>query len=39
VKGKEITADDIFVFNSSFSHKMMRIRVNTVQLKETVLSL
>ena len=35
-KGNEITNTDIFTFNSQFSNKLYRIRINQVQLKETV---
>ena len=35
-KGIEIHQDDIFSFNKEFKHKLYRIRINQVQLKETV---
>ena len=35
-KGVEIHTDDIFTFNKEFKHKLCRIKINQVQLKETV---
>lgn len=35
-KGKEVQVDDIFEFNENFTHKLMRIKINQIQLKETV---
>lgn len=35
-KDAQIEEDDIFTFNQSFKHKLFRIKVNTIQLKETV---
>jgi len=35
-KGIEIHQDDIFTFNKDFTHKLCRIKINQVQLKETV---
>lgn len=35
-KGKEVEDGDVFVFNKEFSHKLYRIKINTIQLKETV---
>ncbi len=35
-KSKEIAADDVFTFNSTFSDKSFRIKVNSIQMKETV---
>ena len=35
-KGIEINDTDVFSFNSKFSNKLYRIRINQVQLKETV---
>ncbi|CAF4042405.1 unnamed protein product [Adineta steineri] len=32
---KEINADDHFTLNTSFDHKLIRIKINQVQLKET----
>lgn len=34
-KGVEIHTDDIFTFNKEFKHKLCRIKINQVQLKET----
>jgi cullin-4 len=34
-KGVEIHSNDIFTFNKEFKHKLYRIRINQVQLKET----
>lgn len=35
-KGKEVADDDAFTINQEFTHKLYRIRINTIQLKETV---
>jgi len=35
-KGKEVHKDDKFEFNENFTHKLMRIKINQIQLKETV---
>ena len=35
-QGKEISKEDKFFFNESFSHKLYRIKINQVQLKESV---
>ena len=35
-KGIEIHQDDILTFNKDFTHKLCRIKINQVQLKETV---
>lgn len=35
VKGVEVSQDEIFSFNKSFKHKLCRIKINSVQLKET----
>jgi cullin 4 len=35
-KGVEIHQDDVFTFNKDFTHKLCRIKINQVQLKETV---
>ena len=37
-KGMEINSNDEFTFNKDFKHKLFRIKVNQVQLKETVRS-
>ncbi|CAF0834679.1 unnamed protein product [Brachionus calyciflorus] len=34
-KGVDVHSEDIFKFNKSFTHKLYRIRINQVQLKET----
>lgn len=34
-KGVEITQEEIFSFNKDFKHKLCRIKINQVQLKET----
>ncbi len=31
----EIAADELFSFNKNFTHKLCRIKINSVQLKET----
>lgn len=35
-KGKDIDDKDIFHLNLDFTHKLYRIKINTIQLKETV---
>ncbi|KAA8494050.1 Cullin-4 [Porphyridium purpureum] len=34
-KGAELGENDRFVFNEQFTHKMMKIKINSIQLKET----
>lgn len=34
-KGKEIGDGDSFTFNAAFSEKLYRIKINSIQLKET----
>lgn len=34
-KSLEITSDEVFTFNKGFTHKLCRIKINQVQLKET----
>ena len=34
-KGREISDDDVFHFNESFSNERLRIKINSIQLKET----
>ena len=34
-KGREVEDGDTFTFNSDFSHALMKIKVNQIQLKET----
>ncbi|XP_069323892.1 cullin-4A isoform X2 [Eulemur rufifrons] len=35
-KGKEVEDGDKFVFNGDFKHKLFRIKINQIQMKETV---
>ena len=35
-KGKDIDESDNFEFNSAFKHKLIRIKINQIQLRETV---
>ncbi|XP_077976505.1 cullin-4B-like isoform X2 [Styela clava] len=35
-KGKEINDGDTFTFNNDFKHKLVRIKINQIQMKETV---
>lgn len=34
-KSKDVQASDVFDFNENFSHKLMRIKINQIQFKET----
>jgi len=34
-KGKDVDESDAFVFNVDFTHKLYRIKINTIQAKET----
>jgi cullin 4 len=34
--GREVDDDDTFTFDTGFKHKLLRIKINTIQLKETV---
>ncbi|XP_065178667.1 cullin-4B-like isoform X2 [Sycon ciliatum] len=34
-KGKEVNDCDVFRFNKDFSHKLFRIKINQIQMKET----
>jgi len=34
-KGKEVADSDVFHFNNDFRHKLYRIKVNSIQMKET----
>jgi len=35
-KGKEINTTDSFVFADDFKHKLYRIKINQIQMRETV---
>uniref|UniRef100_A0A5F9CPW9 Cullin 4A n=1 Tax=Oryctolagus cuniculus TaxID=9986 RepID=A0A5F9CPW9_RABIT len=35
-KGKEVEDGDKFLFNADFKHKLFRIKINQIQMKETV---
>ena len=35
-KGRDVDDGDTFFFNSEFKHKLCRIKINQIQLKETV---
>nr|ACG69447.2 cullin 4A isoform 1 (predicted) [Otolemur garnettii] len=35
-KGKEVEDADKFIFNGDFKHKLFRIKINQIQMKETV---
>lgn len=35
-RGKTVEDGDVFVFNTNLTHKMTRIKVNAIQMKETV---
>lgn len=35
-KGPRVESDDVFVFNKAFTHRQMKIKVNAIQMKETV---
>jgi len=34
-KSKDIRNDDVFTFNKTFNHKLFRIKINSIQMKET----
>ena len=36
LQGKDVEDGDHFIFNKEFKHKLCRIKINQVQLKETV---
>ncbi|KAJ8979061.1 hypothetical protein NQ317_005742 [Molorchus minor] len=36
LKGKDLENEDIFYFNSKFSDKLFRVKINQIQLKETI---
>ena len=35
-KGRDVEDSDAFLFNADFSNKLIRIKINSIQLKETV---
>lgn len=35
-RGKEVEDGDTFTFNGEFKHKLFRIKINQIQMKETV---
>ncbi|VFV40708.1 cullin-partial [Lynx pardinus] len=35
-KGKEVEDGDTFMFNGEFKHKLFRIKINQIQMKETI---
>jgi len=35
-QGKEVEDNDVFHFNNEFSERLYRIKINAIQLKETV---
>uniref|UniRef100_A0A8C4RN97 Cullin-4A n=1 Tax=Erpetoichthys calabaricus TaxID=27687 RepID=A0A8C4RN97_ERPCA len=35
-KGKDVEDEDKFLFNSDFKHKLFRIKINQIQMKETI---
>jgi len=35
-RGNEVLETDIFEFNDNFTHRLMRVKINQIQLKETV---
>jgi len=35
-KGKDVNPEDVFYFNKDFTHKLFRLKINAIQLKETV---
>lgn len=35
-KGKDVEDGDKFIFNGDFKHKLFRIKINQIQMKETV---
>ena len=37
-QGRDVDDGDIFFFNSEFKHKLCRIKINQIQMKETVRS-
>lgn len=37
-RGKDVEDGDRFSFNNEFKHKLFRIKINQIQMKETVLA-
>ena len=35
-KGREVEDGDVFSFNADFQNKLFRIKINQIQMKETV---
>jgi cullin-4 len=35
-KGKDVDDNDMFMFNAEFTNKLYRIKINSIQLKETI---
>ena len=35
-KGKDVTEEDRFQFNKEFANKLFRVKINQIQMKETV---
>lgn len=36
IQGREVDDSDVFHYNSGFTHQLFRIKINSIQLKETV---
>ena len=36
-QGKDIGDEDKFVYNKSFTHRLIKVKINQVQLRETVI--
>jgi cullin-4 len=35
-KGKDVTPEDVFYWNKTFSAKLYRLKINSIQIEETV---
>ena len=35
-QGKDVATTDVFQYNTEFKHKLCRIKINQIQMKETV---
>lgn len=35
LQGREVEDDDVFHFNDSFTAQLYRVKINTIQMKET----